>query len=218
MSPYALRIPADARQGKKERRGSFGKGEEGESGFTSVADNPGALCGWLAGDFPRQPDASEGNVATVVDVATHCEVTSVCRQRHPNCTGLAVFARIANAGATRGCGPSARRPSTTFGAKRCADTSARATGVAPDRTVPVRATQAPTPENMANRTPQTQEKRRREQDKQRVRQEKFAKRQERNAAKRDAKIAPPVAPPPAVSAAEIEAAYEAATKPASRKP
>jgi hypothetical protein len=64
---------------------------------------------------------------------------------------------------------------------------------------------------MANRTPQTQEKRRREHDKQRERQEKFAKRQERSAAKRDAKNAPPVPPPVTLSAAEIEAAYEAAT-------
>ena len=75
---------------------------------------------------------------------------------------------------------------------------------------------------MANRTPQTQEKRRREQDKQRERQEKFAKRQERSAAKRDAKNAPPVAPSPTMSAAEIDAAYEAskeaASKPAPRKP
>lgn len=69
---------------------------------------------------------------------------------------------------------------------------------------------------MANRTPQTQEKRRREQDKQRERQEKIAKRQERNAAKRDAKNAPPVAPSPSMSAAEIEAAYEAAKAPAAK--
>lgn len=38
-----------------------------------------------------------------------------------------------------------------------------------------------------NRTPQTQEKRRREHDKQRERQDKIAKRNERNAAKREAK-------------------------------
>ena len=38
-----------------------------------------------------------------------------------------------------------------------------------------------------NRTPQTQEKRRREHDKQRTRQDKIAKRNERNAAKREAK-------------------------------
>lgn len=38
-----------------------------------------------------------------------------------------------------------------------------------------------------NKTPQTQEKRRREHDKQRVRQEKMIKRNERNAAKREAK-------------------------------
>jgi hypothetical protein len=75
---------------------------------------------------------------------------------------------------------------------------------------------APTLAHMANRTPQTQEKRRREQDKQRERQEKFAKRQERSAAKRDAKNAPPVAPAPSMSAAEIEAAYEAAKEPASK--
>jgi hypothetical protein len=45
-----------------------------------------------------------------------------------------------------------------------------------------------------NRTPQTQEKRRREYDKQRKRQEKIAKRHERNVAKREAKktgVAPP---------------------------
>ena len=75
---------------------------------------------------------------------------------------------------------------------------------------------------MANRAPQTQEKRRREHDKQRERQEKFAKRQERSAAKRDAKNAPPVPPSVTLSAAEIEAAYEAAngtaSKPISRKP
>jgi hypothetical protein len=75
---------------------------------------------------------------------------------------------------------------------------------------------------MAKRTPQTQEKRRREHDKQRERQEKFAKRQERSVAKRDAQNAPPVAPPPTMSAAEIEAAYEAANeqapKPVTRKP
>ena len=64
---------------------------------------------------------------------------------------------------------------------------------------------------MANRAPQTQEKRRREHDKQRERQEKFAKRQERSAAKRDAKNAPPVPPSVTLSAAEIEAAYEAET-------
>jgi hypothetical protein len=38
-----------------------------------------------------------------------------------------------------------------------------------------------------NRSPQTQEKRRREQDKQRQRQEKMLQRNERNAAKREAK-------------------------------
>ena len=69
---------------------------------------------------------------------------------------------------------------------------------------------------MANRTPQTQEKRRREHDKQRERQEKFARRQERSAAKREAKNAPPVAPPPSMSAAEIDAAYEAANARASK--
>jgi hypothetical protein len=46
-----------------------------------------------------------------------------------------------------------------------------------------------------NRTPQTQEKRRREHDKQRERQEKIAKRLERNAAKREAKKANPDGPP-----------------------
>lgn len=46
-----------------------------------------------------------------------------------------------------------------------------------------------------NRTPQTQEKRRREHDKQRERQEKIAKRNERNAAKREAKKTAPGGPP-----------------------
>jgi len=47
-----------------------------------------------------------------------------------------------------------------------------------------------------NRTPQTQEKRRREFEKQRQRQEKIAKRNERNLAKREAKKSGTV--PPAV--------------------
>jgi hypothetical protein len=46
-----------------------------------------------------------------------------------------------------------------------------------------------------NRTPQTQEKRRREHDKQRERHEKIAKRNERNAAKREAKKAATGGPP-----------------------
>ena len=46
-----------------------------------------------------------------------------------------------------------------------------------------------------NRTPQTQEKRRREHDKQRERQEKIAKRNERNATKREEKKANPGQPP-----------------------
>jgi hypothetical protein len=46
-----------------------------------------------------------------------------------------------------------------------------------------------------NRTPQTQEKRRREHDKQRERQEKIAKRNERNAIKREDKKANPGEPP-----------------------
>ncbi len=46
-----------------------------------------------------------------------------------------------------------------------------------------------------NRTPQTQEKRRREHDKQRERQEKIAKRNERNAAKREAKKSGVALPP-----------------------
>jgi hypothetical protein len=50
-----------------------------------------------------------------------------------------------------------------------------------------------------NKTPQTQEKRRREHDKQRIRQEKAIKRNERNAAKRDAKKAGIVLPPAPVA-------------------
>ncbi len=46
-----------------------------------------------------------------------------------------------------------------------------------------------------NRTPQTQEKRRREHDKQRERHEKIAKRNERNAAKREAKKTATEGPP-----------------------
>ena len=46
-----------------------------------------------------------------------------------------------------------------------------------------------------NKTPQTQEKRRREHDKQRIRQEKMIQRNERNAAKREAKKAGIVLPP-----------------------
>jgi hypothetical protein len=69
-----------------------------------------------------------------------------------------------------------------------------------------------------NRTPQTQEKRRREHDKQRERQEKFAKRLERNAAKREAKDAPAVPPPAPMSAAEIEAQREAQLPPTPTKP
>ena len=50
-----------------------------------------------------------------------------------------------------------------------------------------------------NRTPQTQEKRRREHDKQRERQEKFAKRNEKNAAKREAKKSGVPLPPTPVA-------------------
>lgn len=58
-----------------------------------------------------------------------------------------------------------------------------------------------------NRSPQTQEKRRREHDKQRERLEKIAKRHERNAAKREAKGATPQEKPgmfPAVDMVEGE--------------
>jgi len=58
---------------------------------------------------------------------------------------------------------------------------------------------------LARRTPQTQEKRRREVDKQRERQEKIAKRNERNATKREAKqgnTEPRPAPFPAVDMIE----------------
>ena len=55
-----------------------------------------------------------------------------------------------------------------------------------------------------NRTPQTQEKRRREHDKQKQRQEKIAKRNEKNAAKRDAKKAGIAPPPPEVLDPRVE--------------
>ena len=55
-----------------------------------------------------------------------------------------------------------------------------------------------------NRTPQTQEKMRREHDKQRERQEKIAKRNEKNAAKRDAKKAGIPPPPPTVLDPRVE--------------
>lgn len=56
-----------------------------------------------------------------------------------------------------------------------------------------------------NRTPQTQEKRRRERDKQQKRQEKQARRLERNAAKRQARQDGTVPPPPEpMSAADLE--------------
>jgi hypothetical protein len=57
---------------------------------------------------------------------------------------------------------------------------------------------------MARRTPQTQEKRRREQDKQRQRQDKFAKRNERNAAKNEAKKSDVPPPPPVVLDPRVE--------------
>jgi hypothetical protein len=50
-----------------------------------------------------------------------------------------------------------------------------------------------------NRTPQTQEKRRREHDKQRERQEKISKRNEKNAAKREAKKTGVPLPAPVVA-------------------
>jgi hypothetical protein len=55
-----------------------------------------------------------------------------------------------------------------------------------------------------NRTPQTQEKRRREFDKQRERQEKIAKRNARNAAKREAKKSGIPLPPPQVLDPRLE--------------
>lgn len=57
---------------------------------------------------------------------------------------------------------------------------------------------------MARRTPQTQEKRRREHDKQRQRQDKFAKRNERNAAKNEAKKSGVAPPPPVVLDPRVE--------------
>jgi hypothetical protein len=55
-----------------------------------------------------------------------------------------------------------------------------------------------------NRTPQTQEKRRREHDKQRLRQEKLTKRNEKNAAKREAKKSGIPTPPPTVGDPRLE--------------
>ena len=66
-----------------------------------------------------------------------------------------------------------------------------------------------------NRTPQTQEKRRREHEKQVQRQEKMAKRQARSEAKKDGE---PVVQPEALSAAELFEDLASAGMPPAAKP